>query len=77
MSIDDIHSEAPDAVVPVPERFSLDHHADIARAAYFRAERRGFASGHEIEDWLEAENELKRRFIGLGPHPSPSYACTR
>jgi hypothetical protein len=27
-------------------------------AAYFRAERRGFAPGHEIEDWLAAEAEL-------------------
>jgi len=53
----------------LPERFSLDHHADIARAAYFRAERRGFARGHEIEDWLEAENELRRRFIGQGRQP--------
>lgn len=69
MSIDDIHSEAPYAVVALPERFSLDHHADIARAAYFRAERRGFAHGHEIEDWLEAENELRRRFIGQDRPP--------
>lgn len=30
----------------------------IATAAYFRAERRGFAPGREIEDWLEAEAEL-------------------
>jgi hypothetical protein len=27
----------------------------IAEAAYYRAERRGFEPGHEIEDWLEAE----------------------
>jgi len=69
MSIEDIQSEAPYAVAALPERFSLDHHADIARAAYFRAERRGFARGHEIEDWLEAENELRRRFIGQGRSP--------
>lgn len=30
----------------------------IATAAYFRAERRGFTPGREIEDWLEAEAEL-------------------
>ncbi|MGD0491289.1 MAG: DUF2934 domain-containing protein [Steroidobacteraceae bacterium] len=69
MSIDNIHSEAPQAVVALPERFSLDHHADIARAAYFRAERRGFSRGDEIQDWLEAENELRQRFIGQGPPP--------
>lgn len=30
----------------------------IARAAYYRAERRGFAPGYELEDWLEAEAEV-------------------
>ena len=30
----------------------------IAEAAYFRAERRGFAPGHETEDWLAAEAEV-------------------
>jgi hypothetical protein len=30
----------------------------IERAAYFRAERRGFAPGHEVEDWLAAEVEV-------------------
>lgn len=69
-SIDDVLSEVPYAVVALPERFSLDHHAEIAKAAYFRAERRGFARGHEVEDWLEAENELRRRFIGQGRQPS-------
>lgn len=33
-------------------------HAMIAEAAYYRAERRGFAPGHELEDWLQAEAEL-------------------
>jgi hypothetical protein len=30
----------------------------IAEAAYLRAERRGFASGNEEEDWLAAETEV-------------------
>ena len=30
----------------------------IAKAAYLRAERRGFVSGHEDEDWLAAEAEV-------------------
>jgi len=34
----------------------------IARAAYFRAERRGFAPGGELQDWVEAEAEVLRRF---------------
>jgi hypothetical protein len=32
--------------------------AMIAQAAYLRAERRGFASGGEVEDWLAAEAEV-------------------
>ncbi len=30
----------------------------IAKAAYFLAERRGFAPGHEAEDWAAAELEV-------------------
>ena len=30
----------------------------IAKAAYLRAERRGFAAGGEAEDWLAAEQEI-------------------
>jgi hypothetical protein len=31
----------------------------IAHAAYLRAEKRGFAPGHEIDDWLAAEAEFE------------------
>jgi len=30
----------------------------IAEAAYYRAEHRGFAPGHELEDWLAAQEEI-------------------
>jgi len=29
-----------------------------AEAAYYRAMQRGFAPGHELEDWLAAEEEV-------------------
>ena len=29
----------------------------VARAAYFKAEARGFAPGHELADWADAERE--------------------
>jgi hypothetical protein len=32
----------------------------IAQAAYFRAEKRGFAPGCELQDWIEAEAEVLR-----------------
>jgi hypothetical protein len=36
----------------------------IAEAAYFRAKERGFAPGHELEDWIEAESEVMGRSNG-------------
>ena len=33
----------------------------IAEEAYFRAQRRDFLPGHELEDWLAAEAEVDRR----------------
>ncbi len=36
----------------------IDRHEIIATAAYYRAERRGFNSGDEIQDWLKAEAEV-------------------
>lgn len=30
----------------------------IAEAAYYRAERRNFAGGREMDDWLAAEEEI-------------------
>ena len=30
----------------------------ISTAAYYRAERRGFNGGDEMQDWLEAEAEI-------------------
>ncbi|MCZ6897486.1 MAG: DUF2934 domain-containing protein [Betaproteobacteria bacterium] len=35
-----------------------DRQQRIATAAYYRAEHRGFNSGDEIQDWLEAEAEI-------------------
>jgi hypothetical protein len=36
----------------------------IAEAAYFRAKRRGFEPGHELEDWLAAELDIERALSG-------------
>jgi hypothetical protein len=35
-----------------------ERHARISRAAYRRAESRGFGAGGELEDWLLAEREV-------------------
>ena len=34
-----------------------DRDAKIDELAYYKAESRGFEPGHELEDWLEAEQE--------------------
>jgi Protein of unknown function (DUF2934) len=36
----------------------------ISEAAYYRAKRRGFAPGHELEDWVQAEAEVLQRLNG-------------
>ena len=39
----------------------------IAELAYFAAERRGFSPGYEIDDWLEAEQEVESSIEAIGP----------
>jgi hypothetical protein len=51
--------EAPTAAFVGPEQRA----ALIAEAAYYRAEQRGFAPGHEMEDWLAAESEVDARLL--------------
>lgn len=33
----------------------------VAAEAYFRAERRGFTAGHELDDWVAAEAAVDSR----------------
>ncbi len=52
-----------------PERTTTLRDELIRTAAYFRAERRGFAPGGELDDWLEAEREIDRWIETRGaPH---------
>jgi sterol desaturase/sphingolipid hydroxylase (fatty acid hydroxylase superfamily) len=46
----------------------------IAEAAYYRAEKRGFAPGNDFVDWLEAEREIRTRLGGKGGPPNSSLA---
>jgi len=43
---------------PANARSAERVHQAIAVAAYYRAERRNFEPGHELEDWLDAEAEV-------------------
>ena len=33
----------------------------VATDAYYKAEKRGFEPGHEIDDWLEAEQGIRKQ----------------
>lgn len=39
----------------------------ISEAAYYRSEKRGFAPGRELEDWLAAEIEISGHFLQQSP----------
>jgi len=41
---------------------SEELHRLIQEAAYFKAKARNFAPGHEVQDWIEAESEVRLRF---------------
>jgi len=43
---------------PQNEQFQRD---EIARLAYFYWQTRGCENGHDVEDWLMAEQEILRR----------------
>lgn len=48
----------------------------IAESAYFRAEKRGFKEGRDIDDWIEAEEEIDRLLLESG-HASERQALLR
>ncbi len=47
-------------IVGRPEVDRAERARMIAEAAYFRAEKRGFAPGAELDDWLAAEADIDR-----------------
>ncbi|HWS11309.1 MAG TPA: DUF2934 domain-containing protein [Rhodocyclaceae bacterium] len=57
-------SAVSNAIQLTPE----ERHRVVAEAAYFIAERRGFAGGSPIEDWLQAEADIDRMLAGSTTH---------
>lgn len=58
------HVSGQDEEIHVPAAEGLqsllaDRHHRIQVAAYYLAERRGFAPGHELDDWLAAEEVIE------------------
>lgn len=53
--------EQPQPAITDPEPTEAELRKMIAEAAYYRAEKRGFAAGLEADDWREAEAEMMAR----------------
>ena len=51
-----LHSKQAVSGIPPELRRQL-----VAAEAYFRAERRGFAAGNELDDWVAAESAVDSR----------------
>jgi hypothetical protein len=56
--------------IQTPASGGSDRAEMVRMAAFFRAERRGFAPGYEIEDWLAAEVEVAAGLGTVGGKPS-------
>ncbi len=54
-----------------------DFTAAVAERAYFRAQERGFAPGHEVDDWLVAEREVAAMLAATEPPARRSSAARR
>lgn len=57
---------SPEGTDPPNAAAACMQQAMVAEAAFFLAEARGFAPGHELADWLEAERAVARQ-LGLEP----------
>lgn len=45
-----------------PNLVPINLEDEIRRLAYLLSERRGFEPGHEAEDWVAAEREIRQRY---------------
>lgn len=55
----------PTSLASPPLPYGDAREQGIALDAYYRAERRGFAPGSELTDWLEAEAEFDAAVAGF------------
>jgi hypothetical protein len=57
-SFEPVTEQAEQAASAIPQQ---DWRELVAKAAYYRAEARGFEPGSPEQDWFAAEDELKQR----------------
>ena len=63
-SVDDASESLPDVKLQGEPVHVLSRAARIERAAYQRAQGRGFHPGSELDDWLAAEREVDAESFG-------------
>lgn len=55
-----------------PSKSAMPSHEQIAKRAYEKWVKRGRPNGQHLQDWLEAEAELKKEMMGgMGMAASP------
>ena len=64
----------PNSVVTRSGAFIEPHRrqAMIAEAAYYLAEQRAFDPGHDVDDWLQAEQQIDQALAGNSPTDRPN-----
>jgi hypothetical protein len=50
----------PASATPVPSQFTNPTEIDIAKRAFELYCERGCHAGHDVEDWLQAERQLRK-----------------
>jgi hypothetical protein len=60
-SVKQVQPIKQDAAAPSQPEISNDEtRKRVAETAYYRAQQRGFSPGYELEDWLTAEEQIRR-----------------
>lgn len=54
-------SNQVEAITTAPENIATTQHDMIATAAYFIAEKNGFDTTHDLDNWLAAEQQLTQQ----------------
>ena len=71
----DAQHEAERSLSPEPEsmqKYSDEVRERIAKKAYELYEQRGQQAEHDVEDWLEAEELVRKEMNGRRATPAPS-----
>jgi hypothetical protein len=58
--------KAANKLIPIARNGNMDpekFQKMVAERAYHKAQKRGFAANHELEDWLDAEKEVSNQYF--------------